>query len=128
MAAFAVAFDRLVRGCGGKNFATTTGLCASWEEEHLFSPRNSPPHVDKSGRFAQNPKTLEKIYVERRCRRTACSSATTRAITSAAARGDSSVARGFRSRKSIARLVALMLRRYTDGQIASGESLLDSGR
>src|SRR4051812_30992531 len=118
MAAFAVAFDRLVRRIRRKKFRYDYRMRTSWEEEHLFSPRNSLPHVDKSGRFAQNPKTLEKIFVEAPVPKNGLlfSYHTRYHLRRRAWRFFRR--KGFQKPKEYCASVALMLRRYTDGQIA----------
>src|SRR5688500_18940953 len=45
MAAFAVAFDRLVRRVRRKQYHYDWQTRASWEEERLIAPRNALPHV-----------------------------------------------------------------------------------
>ena len=127
MAAFAVAFDRLVRRMRKTKYHYDWQTRASWQEERLVSPRNTLPHVGQQRRFGIKPATGRRIEsAARAARNGAAVHATTRATTCAAARGGISGARGIRSRRSTAPPVALMLRRYTDGMLASGESLLDS--
>ena len=126
MAAFAVAFDRLVRRIRYKEYRYDWQTRTSWEEERLISPRNTLPHVDGKTRIAQNPKTLEPIVVGKRIPRNGLlfSHHTRYHLRRRAWRYFRR--KGDQKPSDYCASVAQMLRRYTDGQIASGESLLDS--
>ena len=127
MAAFAVAFDRVVRRVRRKRYHWDYRTRTGWEEEYLFAPRNTLPRVPAKARIAQNPKTLEPIIVGgRRVRKGALlfSYHTRYHLRRRAWRYFRR--KGFQKPKEYCAAVALMLRGYTDGYIASGESLIDS--
>ena len=126
MAAFAVAFDRLVRRVRKKQYHYDWRTRASWEEERLVVPRNALPHVDAKSRITQNPKTLEKIIVGRKVPKNGLLFSyhtryhlRRRAWRYFRRKGDQKPA-------EYCAAVAQMLRRYTDEMVASGESLIDS--
>ncbi|MDQ3439133.1 MAG: hypothetical protein M3478_02145, partial [Planctomycetota bacterium] len=126
MAAFAEAFDRLVRRIRKTKHHYDWESRTSWQEERLVTPRSTIPHVAKSTRFAQNPRTLERVivgvhypengrlfshhtryYLRRRAWRYFRR-------------------KGHQRPAEFCASVAGLLRRYTDGYLGSGESLLDS--
>src|SRR5688500_18462337 len=129
MAAFAVAFDRLVRRVRKRQYHYDWRTRASWEDERLVSPRNTLPRVEQKPRFGINPMTGRRIEipprVPRKSKMALLFSYHTRYHLRRRAwryfrrKGDQKPA-------EYCAAVAQMLRRYTDDHIASGESLLDS--
>ena len=127
MGAFAVAFDRLVRRVRRKRFHYDWQARSSWQEEYLHTPRNALPPVGKppagkprkryrikaeEAHHYENPRQLlftyhTRYYLRRRAWRYFRR-------------------KGHQKPKEFVPSVAQMLRRYTDGMIGSGESLLDS--
>ena len=63
MAAFMVAFDRLVRRRRKTRTHYDWRTRTIWQEESLVSPRDRVHSGDEAPRIAQNPKTLESIVV-----------------------------------------------------------------
>ncbi len=126
MAAFAVAFDRLVRRIRKRKFRYDYRTRESWSEERLVAPRNSLPHVDKGTRVAQNPKTLERIVVGKRVPKDGLlfKYHTRYYLRRRAWRYFRR--KGFQKPSEYCPSVALVLKRYTDGFLVSGESLIDS--
>jgi hypothetical protein len=126
MAAFAVAFDRLVRRVRRTRYRWDYRTRTGWEEEWLKSPRNTLPHVGKQHRIGINPATGQQIAIPPRVPKIALlfSYHTRYHLRRRAWRYFRR--KGFQKPKEFCAAVALMLRRYTDGYIASGESLLDS--
>jgi hypothetical protein len=127
MAAFAVAFDRLVRRVRQIKHGYDWRTRASWEEERLVTPRDVLPHVSGKPRTGRNPMTGEEmVFPPRRAAKQAqlLSYHTRYYLRRRAWRYFRR--KGFQKPDQYCPAVAMMLRRYRDGYLASGESLLDS--
>lgn len=124
MAAFLVAFDRLVRRQVRTRHRYDWQTRQSWQEQILYSPRNSIPRGGT--RTYQNPKTLEPVEVTLRGRPgwRLFSYRTRHYLRRRAWRYFRRM--GFQRPKDYVAAVARALRLYRDEDLARGENLLDS--
>jgi hypothetical protein len=132
MAAFAVAFDRLVRRVRRKQHHYDWQTRTSWQTERLYSPWNTLPHVGpqpEAERLKRKDRRRRAIDVKqahywRDGRRVLFTYHTRYYLRRRAWRYFRR--KGFQKPKEYCAAVALMLRRYTDDMIKSGENLLDA--
>jgi hypothetical protein len=138
MAAFAVAFDRLVRRVRKMQYGYDWRTRTSWEEERLVTPRDVVPHVkggapQPPGRYAINPATGARIYIPPRPPRKGATPKPPKLLFSYHTRyylrrraWRYFRRMGHQKPDGYCPAVAMMLRRYRDADLVSGEALLDS--
>jgi len=130
MAAFLVAFDRLVRRCRRSRWRYDWESRESWREETLETPRNTlPSEPHQASRTCQNPRTLELIEVPlspRRKGRTGLlySYHTRYYLRRRAWRYFRRM--GFMQPNKYCSAIAVALERYRDEDFAQGENILDN--
>lgn len=124
LAAFAVAFDRLVRRIRKTRHHYDWQTRQSWQEEHLASPRDVMPHVGKGSAGRVRYVDLRHAGVSARRQQLLFTYHTRYHLRRRAWRYFRRM--GHRAPDQYVPAVGKLLARYADGFLGSGESLLDS--